>query len=128
MDAGKIDMQVLSLAGGDMERLDSATATALARDTNDLLAAAVRAHPHRFAAFATLNLREPESAARELERCIRQLGFKGALVNGTSGGLFLDDARFAPFWEAAAEPRCARLPASRAAARACAAGLLHRIA
>jgi uncharacterized protein len=101
MDAGKIDMQVLSLAGGDMQQLDSATATALARDTNDLLAAAVRAHPRRFAAFAALNLREPDSAARELERCIRHLGFKGALVDGTSDGLFLDDPRFAPFWEAA---------------------------
>ena len=68
MDAGKIDMQVLSLAGGEMEQLDSATATALARDTNDVIAAAVRAHPDRFAAFATLNLREPDSAAQELER------------------------------------------------------------
>lgn len=101
MDAGKIDMQVLSLAGGEMEQLDSATATALARDTNDVIAAAVRAHPDRFAAFATLNLREPDSAAQELERSIRQLGFKGVLVNGTYGGLFLDDARFTPFWEAA---------------------------
>jgi len=101
MDAGKIDMQVLSLAGGDMERLDSATATALARDTNDLLAEAVRAYPGRFAAFATLNLREPDVAARELERSIRQLGCKGVLVDGTSSGLFLDDPRFAPFWEAA---------------------------
>ncbi len=101
MDAGGIDMQVLSLAGGDMENLDTATATALARDTNDQINAAVRAHPNRFAAFATLNLREPETAAWELERCMRELGTKGALVNGTSGGLFLDDPRFTPFWEAA---------------------------
>ncbi len=101
MDAGKINVQVLSLAGGDMERLDSATATALARDVNDVMAAAVRAHPGRFAAFAALNLREPGNAARELERCVHPLSFKGALVNGTSGGLFLDDARFAPFWAAA---------------------------
>lgn len=101
MDAGGIDMQVLSLAAGDMERLDSATATALARDTNDALATAVRAHPDRFAAFAALNLRDPEVAAKELERCMRQLGAKGALVNGTYGGLFLDDARFTGFWQAA---------------------------
>ena len=31
MDAARIDVQVLSLAGGDMDRLDSATATTLAR-------------------------------------------------------------------------------------------------
>jgi uncharacterized protein len=101
MDAGRIDMQVLSLAGGDMDRLDSATATSLARDTNDILAAAVPAHLDRFAAFATLNLQDPETAARELERAISQLKFVGTMVNGTTGGLFLDHPRFMPFWEAA---------------------------
>lgn len=101
MDAGRIDMQVLSLAAGDMDRLDSVTASSLAREANDLRAAAVQAHPDRFAAFATLDLQDPEAAARELERCIRQLRFVGTMVNGTTGGLFLDDARFTPFWEAA---------------------------
>jgi predicted TIM-barrel fold metal-dependent hydrolase len=101
MDAAGIDMQVLSLSGIGMDRLDSATAGALARDTNEKLAAAVQAHPKRFAAFATLALHEPEKAAREFERCIRQLGFKGALVNGTIDGLFLDDPRFTPLFETA---------------------------
>jgi predicted TIM-barrel fold metal-dependent hydrolase len=101
MDAARIDMQVLSLAGGDMDKLDSATATSLAQDTNDILTAAVAAHPDRFAAFATLNLQNPATAARELERSIRELHFVGTMVNGTTGGLFLDDPRFTPFWEAA---------------------------
>lgn len=101
MDAARIDMQVLSLAGGDMDRLDSATATALARDSNDALAAAVRAHPARFAAFAALNLQDPDSAAKELDRCVRQLHFVGVMVNGTTRGAFLDHSRFHPFWEAA---------------------------
>jgi uncharacterized protein len=100
MDAGHIDMQVLSLAWGDMDRLGSPTATTLARDVNDALAAAVQAHPTRFAAFASLNLHDPESAASELERCIRKLRFVGVMVNGTSHGLFLDHPRFTPFWEA----------------------------
>lgn len=101
MDAGGIDMQVLSLAGGDMDRLDSATATALATDVNDAMAAAVQAHPRRFAAFAAVNLQDPDSAARELERCIRRLRFLGVMVNGTTKGSFLDAPRFTPFWEAA---------------------------
>ncbi|MFP5205938.1 MAG: amidohydrolase family protein [Acidobacteriota bacterium] len=101
MDAAGIDMQVLSLAVAELDRLEPSTATALAREANDLMAAAVRAHPTRFAAFAALHLREPEKAAAELERCVRTLGCKGALVNGTSAGLFLDDPRFTPFWEAA---------------------------
>jgi uncharacterized protein len=100
MDAAGIDLQVLSLSGG-MDRLDPAIATTLARDTNDKLAVSVQAHPNRFAAFATLALQEPEKAALELERCIQQLGFKGALVNGTSNGLFLDHRRFTPLFQAA---------------------------
>jgi uncharacterized protein len=100
LDAAGIDMQVLSLSGS-MDRLDPAIATALAHDTNDKLALAVQAHPDRFAAFATLALQEPEKAALEFERCVRQLGFKGALVNGTSNGLFLDHRRFTPLFETA---------------------------
>jgi uncharacterized protein len=100
MDAAGIQMQVLSLSGGP-DRLAPSIATALAADTNDRLADAVRAHPDRFAAFATLALQEPEKAAQEFERCVRLLGFKGALVNGTCGGLFLDDLRFSSLFEAA---------------------------
>lgn len=101
MDAAGIQMQVLSLSGG-MDKIAAADATTLAHDTNDTLAAAVRAHPDRFAAFATLGLQEPEKAAAEFERCVRQHGFKGALVNGTWDGLFLDHPRFTPLFEAAA--------------------------
>jgi uncharacterized protein len=101
MDAAGIDMQVLSLSGIGMDKLDPATATSLARGANDKLAAAVQAHPDRFAAFATLALLEPEKAAFEFERCVRQLGFKGAMVNGSTNGLFLDHQRFTPLFETA---------------------------
>ncbi len=101
MDAAGIDMQVLSLAGFDMDRLDPATATALARDVNDVLAAAVQAYPARFQAFAAVNLQDPDAAAAELERSIRQLHFVGVMVNGATCGAFLDHPRFTPFWAAA---------------------------
>jgi predicted TIM-barrel fold metal-dependent hydrolase len=101
MDAAGISMQVLSPAAAGLELLEAAQATALAKDVNDKLAAGVKAHPTRFAAFATLALQNPESAASEFERCIRRLGFKGALVNGTINGLFLDDKKFTPIFEAA---------------------------
>lgn len=100
MDAAGIDVQVLSLSGS-LDKLNPAIATGLARDINDRLADAVRANPERFAAFATLALQEPEKAALEFERCVRQLGFKGALVNGMSEGQFLDHRRFTPVFEAA---------------------------
>jgi uncharacterized protein len=101
MDASGIDLQVLSLATSSLDRLDPATATTLAHDTNDTLAAAVSAHPSRFAGFGTLNPQEPENAAAEFERCVSKLGFKGVMLNGTTRGLFLDHPRFTPILETA---------------------------
>jgi predicted TIM-barrel fold metal-dependent hydrolase len=101
MDEAGVDLQVLSLAAMGFDALDVTTATPLARDINDELASAVRAHPDRFAGFATLALKDPASAAKELERCIRTLGFKGVLINGTTGGEFLDQPQFLPVLEAA---------------------------
>ena len=101
MDAAGIDVQVLSLTWAGLDRLDGAIATGLAHDANDRLAAAVREHPKRFAGFAALALQEPEKAAAEFERCVRTLGFKGALVHGTTRGVFLDDPQFTPLFETA---------------------------
>jgi predicted TIM-barrel fold metal-dependent hydrolase len=70
----------------------------LARAANDQLAAAV-AHPDRFAGFATLPMTDPEAAANELERAVRSLGLKGAMINGTTHGRFLDDPSFLPILE-----------------------------
>jgi predicted TIM-barrel fold metal-dependent hydrolase len=101
MDAAGIDVQVLSLVNNGMDKLEPATTTALVRDANDQLAAAVRKHPGRFAAFAALALQDPKAAATEFERCVCKLGFKGALVHGTTNGVFLDQPQFAPLFEAA---------------------------
>jgi predicted TIM-barrel fold metal-dependent hydrolase len=101
MDEAAVDFQVLSLAAMGFDSLDAATANALARDVNDELAEAVRAHPSRLGGFATLALKDPDTAAVELERCVTQLGFRGALVDGITDGLFLDDSRFLPIFEAA---------------------------
>jgi predicted TIM-barrel fold metal-dependent hydrolase len=101
MDEAGIDYQVLSLAAMGIDGLDAATATALVHEVNDELADAVKANPARLGGFATLALKDPASAAKELERCVTQLGFHGALVDGTTDGLFLDDARFLPVFEAA---------------------------
>jgi predicted TIM-barrel fold metal-dependent hydrolase len=101
MDASGISMQVLSISASLIDKMEPSAARAVACDANDVLAAAVQAHPDRFAAFATLALQEPEKAAAELERCIGRLGFKGVMVNGTINGQFLDDPKFTPLFEAA---------------------------
>lgn len=102
MDAADIDFQVLSLVTMDLDTLDAAQASALVRDVNDELAAAMRAYPARLGGFATLALNDANGAAAELDRCVSRLGFRGALVSGMVDGLFLDDPRFLPFFEAAA--------------------------
>jgi predicted TIM-barrel fold metal-dependent hydrolase len=101
MDASGIDLQVLSLAVCGVEELETAQAVAIAHDTNEQLAAAVRVYPTRFAGFATLALQDPEKAASEFEYCVKKLGFKGALINGTTKGYFLDHQRFTPVLEVA---------------------------
>ncbi|HWF40198.1 MAG TPA: amidohydrolase family protein [Candidatus Acidoferrales bacterium] len=100
MDAAGISMQVLSISASPIDRMESSEAQAVARDANNILASAVKARPDRFAAFCTLALQDPESAAAELNRCAK-LGFKGVMVNGTVNGQFLDDPKFTPFFEAA---------------------------
>ncbi|MGH3191427.1 MAG: amidohydrolase family protein [Streptosporangiaceae bacterium] len=98
MDAHGIDLQVISHVAPAAQGLTGADGPARAREANDLLAAAVSAHPGRFAGFATLPTADPQAAAAELERATAELGFVGALVNSTLGsnGAFLDDARFEP--------------------------------
>jgi uncharacterized protein len=101
MDAGGVDVQVLSLAALGVNELKATEQTAVLRDVNDELAERVRTHPQRFAAFCTPALKEPQQAAKELERCVQDHGFKGLLVDGTTDGKFLDASEFLPVWEAA---------------------------
>jgi uncharacterized protein len=98
MDSAGIDLQVISHVAPAAQGLAGAEGLARAREANDQLAAAVRAHPGRFAGLATLPTADPQAAADELDRATGELGFLGALVNSTLGsnGVFLDDARFDP--------------------------------
>lgn len=102
MDDVGIDVQVLShTKPGVQDMEDIARATGLASAANDYMAEAVSAHPTRFAGFATLATAAPGQAARELERCVTQYGFKGAMVNGHTRGEYLDQKKFWPIFEAA---------------------------
>ncbi len=98
MDASGIDLQVISHVAPAAQGLQGAEGITLAREANDRLAGAVRAHPDRFAGFATLPTADPRAAAGELERAVRELGLIGAMVNSTLGsnGAFLDEPGFAP--------------------------------
>jgi 5-carboxyvanillate decarboxylase len=100
MDAAGIDMAILSITSPGVQVFESVTATRLASDANDVLAAAVAAHPTRFAAFAAIAPQCPEDAAKELERA-KKLGMKGYLINSHTMGEYLDDRKYWPIFEAA---------------------------
>ncbi len=100
MDRAGIEIAVLSLTDpGAQGQLDKGTAIKLTQQTNDFLAHRISRNPKRFRGFATLPLQDPIAATKELERCIRDYKFLGALINGQTGGLYLDDSRYLPFWE-----------------------------
>lgn len=70
----------------------------LARHLNDHLAGVVRDHPGRFEGLGTIPMQDAALAARELERCVRELGLKGVQIGshverpGDGGGDWnLDD-------------------------------------
>lgn len=98
MDETGVELQVLSFNGPVTQGFAPDEAVAMTREINDRLAAAIKAHPQRFAGFAALPVAVPEAAADELERCVTQLGFVGAMIHGHILGSFLDDKKFWPIF------------------------------
>ncbi|MGZ9102956.1 MAG: amidohydrolase family protein [Rhodoplanes sp.] len=100
MDKAGIDLAVLSVTThGVQAEKDTNTAIKLAREANDLLAREVQKRPQRYAGFAHLPTQDGGAAAAELERAVKDLRFKGALINGQTNGKYLDADMFLPFWE-----------------------------
>jgi predicted TIM-barrel fold metal-dependent hydrolase len=106
MDQYGVERMILSLNSPAIQAVpDLKRANELARRANDTLAAEVTKNPHRFGAFAALPMQDPDFAIRELERCVKQLDFKGALVNGfsqvqdTNKAIYYDLPQYWPFWQ-----------------------------
>ena len=101
MDTAGIDVQVLSLNAPGVEQCEATEAIAIAMESNDFLVEAIKKHPTRLAGLAALPTCTPDAAAEELERRVRQHGFKGAIINGHTRGRYLDDKSFWPILECA---------------------------
>lgn len=106
MDENGIEMMILSLNAPAVQAIpDCKKANTLAKYANDYLAEEVAKRPDRFKAFAALPMQDPELAILEFDRCIKTMGFKGALVNGFSqvGNLetlsYYDSKEYIPFWK-----------------------------
>ena len=98
-----VDMQVLSVGPPATQSLPAHDAITLARELNDQLSEAVRAHPRHFAGFATLPTADPEAAASELERAVTKLGLAGTLINGRTADRMLDAPEFDVIFQVASQ-------------------------
>lgn len=106
MDQYGVEMMLLSLNAPAIQAMpDSGRAIDIARKANDFLAEEVAKRPDRFQALAALPLQDPEAATIEMQRCVNELGFRGALVNGFSqiadddSCFYYDLKEYWPFWE-----------------------------
>lgn len=107
MDKHGIEMTILSLNAPAVQAIhDVKRAIAVSKEANDRLAAEIKKRPDRFAGFAALPMQDPEAAILELNRCVEELGFVGALVNGFSqigtpeNVTYYDLPQYRPFWRA----------------------------
>ena len=105
MDRGGLEICILSLGAPGIQAVpDIQQAVALARRANDYLAEHIAKYPKRLKGFAALPLQDPQAAAQELIRCVKELGFCGALVNGFSqigdanSAVYYDLPQYRPFW------------------------------
>ncbi|NIB43072.1 amidohydrolase [Pseudomaricurvus alkylphenolicus] len=105
MDETGVAMQVISLASPGVQVFEADQATELASSSNDELSRAIQRHPSRFAGLAAIAPQSPEQAAKELERAVRQLGLKGAIINSHTKGEYLDEEKFRPILAKANELR-----------------------
>ena len=100
MDESGIDVQVLSLTTPGLNNLGNASVH-LAKQTNEFVASVIKKYPDRFQGFATLPVPDPKEAVKELERSIKKLGLKGAMLFGRTREKNVDHKDFWPLFECA---------------------------
>lgn len=100
MNAAGIDMQVLSPLPFH-EGFDATEGVSMSEITNNELYDIVQKYPNRFTGLAGLAAQNPDGAAKELERSVRQLGLKGGIVYSNSKGEYLDGKKFWVIFETA---------------------------
>jgi aminocarboxymuconate-semialdehyde decarboxylase len=70
---------------------------------NDGIAEFCAVEPERFKGFGAVPMPDGAEAARELERCVKKLGFTGVEILTNVAGRELSDPAFTPFWKKAEE-------------------------
>ncbi|MDS9951788.1 MAG: amidohydrolase family protein, partial [Planktomarina sp.] len=99
MDRGGIDRSIISLTGPGTQGESVEKAVDAAKGANDFLAEKISKNPNRLGGLATLPMHDPEAAARELYRAVKDLGLQGCLVNApTNGAAYYEGTDYDPFW------------------------------
>jgi 2,3-dihydroxybenzoate decarboxylase len=80
---------------------DAPTAVSLSKNLNDQLSDEIKKHPSRFAGLAAIAPQSPRDAVKEMERGVKKLGLKGAVINSHTQGEYLDDPKYWEIFEAA---------------------------
>ena len=101
MDRFGINTQVVSLVSPGVQVFEASEGIRLALEYNNRLAATAKDHPKRFVGLACIAPQNPKEAADELERTVRELGFKGCLINSHTKGEYLDDQKYWVIFERA---------------------------
>jgi 2,3-dihydroxybenzoate decarboxylase len=96
-----IARQIVSLTSPGVQILDRVTATSIAILANDQLAEATARHPDRFTGLAAMAPQDPAAAAKEIERAVGSLGFRGVILNSHTQGEYFDDQKFWEIFEVA---------------------------
>lgn len=110
MDETGIEFALQSLNAPGVQGIpDTARAIEVARKGNDTIAEAMARHPDRYGGLAALPMQDPDAASAELTRCVRELGFKGAMVNGFTqkdvpdSAIYYDIPEYRTFWATVSE-------------------------
>lgn len=103
MDAAGIDVQVLSLTAPGVQVFHPSDASLYAARANDCAAEVVSRHPTRFRALGAIAPHDAKQAAKEIQRCMCELGFAGILINSHTFGEYLDSPKFSRVIEALEE-------------------------
>ncbi len=105
MDDHGIEMRVLSLSAPNVYVWDRDQQIQVARRMNDATATVCRAHPDRFAGFASLPLADADASLVELDRAVDELDMVGVTIGSNIDGRALNEGFFEPIWARVNERR-----------------------
>ncbi len=99
MDRIGIDIQVLTLTTPNVYFSTRKRNLYLSQMSNDFFAELCQKYPRRFVGFASVPLKHPEDAIKELHRAVKDLGMKGIVLGSNIDGKHLHSQEFWPFYE-----------------------------